>query len=421
MKTTQKMSDIRILHISTHQIGGAALAALRLHNALLKSSVNSRFLTLEGNSNRENQIYVYRPLLDFRKNHGLSKIIKSLLYRTNLFMGRWWRMHDKARSNGHNCHYTYPVSPYRVEQHPLVRWADVIHLHFCDDFINYPTFFKKVKKPIVWTIHDKGFVYGGFHYKIYFDRYNTYYREIEQQFINIKKQSISCAKRLSLISLSDDMSTLISKTDYLGNRPVIKIYNCVDYNIFKPYDKNLCRIELNLPANKTILLFIAEYIYDERKGFPVLLQSIKEMGKNNIIICAVGNYDTNSISEQREDVIYLGKISDSTMLSKLISASDFLVAPSYDESFGLTPIEAMACGTPVVAFPTGAMKDYIHSEHGVVCKECTVQALKEGIAKAMNTTYDGAVLRQYVSDNFSPEVIAKKYIDVYNKTLTNNS
>ena len=81
----------------------------------------------------------------------------------------------------------------------------------------------------------------------------------------------------------------------------------------------------------------------------------------------------------------------------------------------------MACGTPVVAFPTGAMKDYIHGEHGVVCKECTVQALKEGIAKAMNTTYDSAVLRQYVSDNFSPEVIAKQYIDVYNKTLNNNS
>ena len=100
-------------------------------------------------------------------------------------------------------------------------------------------------------------------------------------------------------------------------------------------------------------------------------------------------------------------------MSKLYSASNYLVVPSSQESFGQTPLEAMACGTPVVVFPTGAMKDYVLPQYGVVCKDCSLRALKDGIEEALKKSYDGYQLRKYVTDNFSPSKIAQMYIIVY--------
>lgn len=60
---------------------------------------------------------------------------------------------------------TYPESLYRIEEHPLVKEADIVHLHWVANFLNYPTFFKKIQKPIIWTLHDMNPFQGLFHYK----------------------------------------------------------------------------------------------------------------------------------------------------------------------------------------------------------------------------------------------------------------
>ncbi|MDR2993391.1 MAG: hypothetical protein LBV11_06090, partial [Bacillus cereus] len=58
-----------------------------------------------------------------------------------------------------------PFSSYRLENHPLIKEADIIHLHWiADNFLNYPTFFKNIKQPIVWTLHDINPFRGIFHF-----------------------------------------------------------------------------------------------------------------------------------------------------------------------------------------------------------------------------------------------------------------
>lgn len=407
---------MRVLQISTLQSGGASIAAKRLHQALLDCEIESRILTLEKHSNNDG-IISYKPFLDFSSKRIIPKIVKGLLYRFGIGMGRWWRMHDEARKNGKDCHYTYPVSPYRVENHPLVRWADVIHLHFCDDFINYPTFFKKVRKPFVWTLHDKGIVYGGFHYSIDHDRLYSDYKTIEEQFCSIKHRAISSAHNLSLVALSDEMLSLTRKVEYLSPLPAYKIYNAIDTNIFKPSDKQECRLMLGLPIDKTILLFVAENVHNKSKGLHILQKTITELNNDNFVICAIGNHDERISTEEDIYTLFHGKIAEPSKLAKYYSAADFLVAPSLQEECPLTPLESMACGTPVVAFPSGAMTEYIHAEQGIVCQEQTQSSLVEGITKALNTHYDGNAIRNYVISNFSPKSIVERYINVYNEAL----
>lgn len=408
---------MKILHITTSLTGGAALAAYRLHKSLLGEGVDSRVLTLDESCD---DIFVekYNYILGFQRNKGIAKFVKSLLYRLNIGIGRYWRMHDKARK-GHECQYTYPVSLYRVEKHPLVKWADVIHLHFCDDFINYPTFFKKVKKPIVWTLHDIGIGYGGFHYKNDHDALLPYYKELETEFLKIKSDSISKARNLSIVSLSQEMYDFTKKIDYLRDKPNHIVLNSVDSTIFQMFDKKQCRSELCLPQDKTILLFVSEYVEVQSKGLSLLKEAILSMHQENTLICIVGNHSTDLPSKDIVATRYFGKIKDSVLLSKIYSAADLLVVPSTQESFGQTPLEAMSCGTPVVVFPSGAMKEYVHQEQGVVCKDCTLTSLIEGLSETMGKEFNSESLRQYALDNFSPSHIAEKYINVYNKSLAN--
>lgn len=404
---------MNVLHISTHQTGGAALAAFRLHRSLIDKGVDSRMLTLDGDCD-DNNIVCYKPVFAFQK----SKIFKSILYRLGISIGHYWRMHDKARK-GHECHYTYPVSLYRAENNPLIKWADIIHLHLCDDLINYPTFFRKIKKPIVWTLHDIGIGYGGFHYKNDYEALLPYYKELETEFLKIKSDSISKARNLSIVSLSQEMYDFTKKIDYLRDKPNHIVLNSVDSTIFQMFDKKQCRSELCLPQDKTILLFVSEYVEVLSKGLALLKEAIRSMYQENILLCIVGNHSAELPSKDIVATRYFGKIKDSVLLSKIYSAADLLVVPSTQESFGQTPMEAMSCGTPVVVFPSGAMKDYVRPEQGVVCKDCSLESLKEGLTEALKKEYNGEQLRNYAIENFSPTRIAEEYIMVYKNALAN--
>lgn len=404
---------MKILLISTSITGGAALAAFRLHRSLIDKGIDSRILTLDGDCD-DNNVVCYKPVFAFKK----SKIFKSILYRLGISIGRYWRMHDVARK-GHECQYTYPVSLYRVENNPLVKWADVIHLHQCDSFINYPTFFRNVRKPIVWTFHDIGIGYGGFHYKNDYDALLPYYKELETAFRKIKSDSISKARNLSIVSLSQEMYDLTKTLDYLRDKPNHIVFNSVDSSKFLVFDKKQCRSELGIPQDKQILLFVSEYVEVQSKGLSLLKEAIRSMHQENILLCIVGNHSADLPSKDIVAARYFGKIKDSVMLSKIYSAADLLVVPSSQEVCCQTPMEAMSCGTPVVVFPSGAMKEYVHPEQGVVCKDCTLESLKDGLAEAMAKEYNREDLRNYAIENFSPMRIAEEYIMVYKNALAN--
>lgn len=404
---------MKVLHISTYQTGGAALAAFRLHRSLIKKGVDSRMLTLDGDCDDKN-VVCYKPVFAFQK----SKILKSTLYRLGIGIGRYWRMHDKARK-GHECQYTYPVSLYRVENHPLVKWADVIHLHQCDSFINYPTFFRNVRKPIVWTFHDIGIGYGGFHYLNEHNALFSDYEALEKEFCAIKQKSVGSARNLSIVSLSQEMFEYTKSICFLADRPNTIIYNSVDANSFIMSDRIQARIGLGLPTDKTILLFVSEYVHVQSKGLNILKEAIEALKDKNILICVVGNYEPSLVMDDVVETRYFGKISDLDIMSQLYSAANFLVVPSFQEVCCQTPMEAMSCGTPVVVFPSGAMKDYVRPEQGVVCKDCTLESLKDGLAEAMAKEYNREDLRNYAIENFSPMRIAEEYIMVYKNALAN--
>jgi glycosyltransferase involved in cell wall biosynthesis len=114
-----------------------------------------------------------------------------------------------------------------------------------------------------------------------------------------------------------------------------------------------------------------------------------------------------------ERIRYLGPVGGEARLRALGKAKALLHLINFDEPFGLSVIEAMACGTPVIAIDRGSMPELVTPETGILVKSAgeAITALGEidGI--------DRAGCRRHVEAYFSVEAMADKYIALYERVL----
>jgi D-inositol-3-phosphate glycosyltransferase len=156
---------------------------------------------------------------------------------------------------------------------------------------------------------------------------------------------------------------------YYGARPEkIRVVPCgVNMELFRPVDRTVARNELGLGGEK-ILLFVGRI--DPLKGINQLLKSVPLLKNRESLSLIIIGGDQNSraeVEELKKLAVKLG-IANKVTFQGLIkqdrlpyyySAADVCVVPSYYESFGLVPLESLACGAPVVATDVGDLKNII--------------------------------------------------------------
>lgn len=405
---------MKILHISTMSKGGAFLAVSRLNNALNSHSVDSRILVLENPDVSSDAIpYIKHSNSSFYRL--FYKIKKGVLYRLKIGIGKYWRIHDTLRRN-EPCIYSFPLSTFRVEKHRLVKnWADIIHLHWCNNFINYPTFFASIKKPIVWTLHDISFKYGGFHFECDFIHHHHTYFDLENALYKIKEKSLYSKTNITLLALSEEIKHEIESIPYLSNKKIVLLPNIINFDDYFILDKYECRKKLNL-TNDKVILFVSENVDTESKGLSDLKKALDEIYEYDIVLCIVGNYIKKD-KDHKFNSFYTGKITDSKVLNQYYSAADLLVIPSHQESFALTAFESMASGTPVVSYPCGATTNYINDINGIICETKDPNELKKCILKALVIKYDAQLIRDQIVNRLNPKKIVEDYVLLYNELI----
>ncbi len=409
---------MNILHISTSDSGGAGLCSVRIHKGLLENGFKSKVLVLNKIMN-EPEVYkfekeivrlpkIYRWPIQF-----IKLVLKKIRIPASQLQYLQFQLDDLRGIS--NPVYSLPLSEYDLSSHHLVKEADIIHLHWISGFLDWPSFFFSVNKPIVWTIHDENLYYGGFHYSFEQIANISVYQKLEENLIEIKQKSIRQCKNLTIVSLSEMMFELSLSNNIVKNRKHFVINNPVDGTVFKPLDKKFCREIFNLPQHKTILLFVSYYLNVQRKGFSMLVKAVNELNLPDLVICAVGIGNVNI--DSKNEIYYPGAISDQRILSLVYSACDYFLLPSLQEAFAQTPLEAMACGLPVVAFPCSGISELINEKNGVRADDFTIEALKEGILRAIKTEYDRDWIRQDVIKRFGVKRIVELYKVVYNEIL----
>ena len=112
-------------------------------------------------------------------------------------------------------------------------------------------------------------------------------------------------------------------------------------------------------------------------------------------------------------VEYVGPADLQAKNELLGNAMAMLFPIQWGEPFGLVMIEAMACGTPVLAMPGGSVPEVVRDGvSGYICRSVRVMA-----QAVMNLNIDPALVRRYVEEHFSIEKMVRQYIDLYREAL----
>ena len=394
---------MKVTHITYSDAGGAGIAAVRLNNALLASTnIESRILCLH-KTTKGNNIYQYKKSL-------ASRIISNLPNREQFYF------HEICKLGGQYECFSIPYANYDITKHHLIQDADIINLHWIGNMLNYPSFFRHVRQPIIWTLHDMNPFLGIAHYTGDLQN-NTNCINIENKIRIAKEKAIHRKKDITIVNLCNWMKTHSEQSDCFSRYKHTIIYNSINTSIFKLYNKKYIRKILNLPENNPILLFCSQNVNNPRKGFDLLKEAIQKIHRECVFL-AIGN--TTYIN--MPNVILFGEVHDEVLMALLYSAADAFILPSREDNLPNTMLESLCCGVPVIATPNGGMRDIIiKMENGIITKETSADAIAEAITMFLDNRefFNSLNISSQAHKQFAPEIQAEKYSNLYSDTVNN--
>ena len=180
----------------------------------------------------------------------------------------------------------------------------------------------------------------------------------------------------------------------------------VNLKRFRPYPKSEARRKLALPAAGPLVLYVGRFTSE--KGLDRLLSALPLVhSRFEPKLILVGGDDAQAASTKRlksrvrqlglEDrILFAGRVPNAA-LPLYYSASSLMVLPSLYESFGLVALESLACGTPVVSTPVGALEHVIlRGKTGEVVSDSGPGALARGIDKVLTRTKETGYVQSKV-------------------------
>ena len=310
---------------------------------------------------------------------------------------------------------------------------DLIHLNWVANMMRLETL-RSFAVPMVWTLHDSWPFTGGCYVPDACTRYcgscgscpvlgSSREKDLSRR-VWRRKQRAWRDLNLTLVAPSRWMGARAQASSLFRGKRVEVIPNGLDLNRFKPVDRRTARDILSLPRDKKLILFGAKSATcDRNKGFHLLERALTGLAgsavhRGSIELLVFGSSRPDPAPELGFTTHYLGWLSDEISLALLYAAADVFVFPSLQESLGYAAMEAMACGTPCVAFNQGGVPDLIdHGVNGYLAQPFEPEDLGRGIAWTLEDgerwgEMSGRGL-QKIENGFTIEAVAKRYIELY--------
>jgi glycosyltransferase involved in cell wall biosynthesis len=413
-----QQTELKALIVSTSDIeGGAARAAYRLHQGLRTIGVTSQML-VRAKFSSDKAVIAEKTLLT-KLGPPLSNFpLRRYPQRDReMFSSQW---------------FPDALAPAVAQLNP-----DVINLHWiCNGYLRIETL-AKFKKPIVWTLQDMWSFTGGCHYSQGCDRYIESCGKCPQlhsdqeadlsRRVWQRKQKAWKNLNLTIVTPSNWMADCVKASSLFRDRRVEVIPFCLDIQKYKPIAPQQARDWLNLPQDKQLVLFGAlAATKDYRKGFHLLhsaLQKLSQSGwQDRLELVVFGADEPEQPMNLGFKAHYLGSFSDDIALALVYSAADVMIVPSLQESFGQTASEALACGTPVVAFNATGLKDIVdHQLNGYLAQPYDAEDLARGITWVLEDRDRQQKLcfqaREKAEREFKLELQAHRYQSLYQEIL----
>lgn len=187
-----------------------------------------------------------------------------------------------------------------------------------------------------------------------------------------KRKAFTGVKNMTLITPSKWLADL-TRQSFLKKYPVEVHYNTIDTSIFKPTPSDF-RKRYGL-QDKIIVLGVAN-VWEDRKGL-FDFYKLAEMLNDRYVIVLVG-LSEKQIKELPKNIKGIQRTNSPQELAAIYTAADVLVNPSVEETFGMTPVEAQACGTPSIVYEDTACEEVARQNGNTVVPQ-DIKALYEAI------------------------------------------
>jgi glycosyltransferase involved in cell wall biosynthesis len=252
--------------------------------------------------------------------------------------------------------------------------CDVMNLHWIATYVDYELFFQRAaqRSPIVWTLHDMNAMTGGCHYDLECGRFAQRCgtcpqlgsgdpHDLAAQTWDRKRAVFERLdpRRFCIVTPSQWLGQVARRSALLRRFRVETIPNGLDIDDFAPRDRAAARDVLGIPQGASVILFVADVLDNRRKGFSLLAQVLTRCAASvdRLWLLSVGHNPPKLSGEVRGS--HLGYVDNDRFLSLAYSAADLFVIPSLQDNLPNTVMEAMACGTPVVGFDVGGIRDMV--------------------------------------------------------------
>lgn len=204
------------------------------------------------------------------------------------------------------------------------------------------------------------------------------------------------------------------------------IRNGLDLTLFQPFEKNDSRHELAIPTTQPVIGFGAASLSNNRKGFQDLLKALQllanDMPTTEITVLVFGVDDLQIPPIPGIKFLSLGYLSTPIQQQKAYSAMDLFVLPSWAENMPQTAVEAMACGTPVLAYNIGGVPEIvIHNQTGLLAKHRDpvdlANKIRNAIGQSERMTDWGKNGRRLIEKQFSLQESHNQYMELYRSVV----
>ncbi|MEM8947707.1 MAG: glycosyltransferase family 4 protein [Pseudomonadota bacterium] len=411
---------LSVTHLSHNDMkGGGALACYRLHRALLDQGAESRMLVLKR----------------YQRDATVTKVdagpFTTPIHAADRLLRRAYRkrMADRIWSPG--C---FGIGG--VQRHPLVQDSDILSLYWINGgFLSVGGVDRilRLNKPVVWRLSDLWPLTGGCHHPGDCDRFKTACACCPQLGSHAPhdlasrqwQRKLRWPKQdLTVVAPSKWLADLAAESALLRGVRIEHITTGIDLDIFKPLSKAEARHRLGLPLDRQLILFGANNATaNPRKGFSELVDALRilrdQNGETAFNLVLFGGDRTPALPLDLT-LHDQGVIEEEAEKACLFAAADLFVTPSLEENLPNTVIEAMAAGTPAVAFDVGGTGELIdHGATGYLASPGDSVDLARGLKTVLSTTASSSPMgeraHRAIAVAHDQRDIARRYLDLFSE------
>lgn len=410
---------MRVALLNTFDInGGAARAMFRLHEGLGRLGVK-RTLYVARAWGEDPEMVVVKP-------------------GTPDELAEWRRREAEVRAEESPYEALRGFAPFHTERaaralllEQKLAPADVLNLHWTRGLVDWTSFMaaRRPDQALVWTLHDQHPFTGGCHFSgdcvgftsgcgrcpvLKSDKPD----DLSALVMKRKSQALSGLRApLHIVAPSHWIATEAKRSRLFGDRPIHVIPNGLDTALFRPLETSSLRQRLNIAPEDRVVLFIAHWLSDARKGYALLQAGLSALDDPaGIVLVTVGEGDIPAPAGIR--TIAMGRVDADADLIALYSMADLVAVPSVQDNYPNTALEAMSCGTGIIGLPVGGLPDLTGNDERGRLADGTdaaafARALRDALADRDRLVAWGRAGRAFVERECTLERQAGRYATLY--------